>query len=139
MIANEKGGKFGAIANGWIGMNYGLKIICREIQDNSFNQTRFWIIGRKRYQFTGRDKTSIAFSFHDDRPGNLFAVLKEFAQAEVNLTMIQSRPAKAELGKYIFFIDFIGHEEEERIKKVLDDVKKITRVCKVMGSYPRAL
>ncbi len=135
-IAKEKGCEYGAIASRKAGEIYGLKLIASDIQDNRLNQTRFIILGKNKPGPTGHDKTSIVFSFHKDRPGNLYSVLKSFAEAEVNLTRIESRPAKAEIGKYIFYIDFMGHQREYKISKVLDEIKNITNPFKVLGSYP---
>lgn len=135
-IAEEKGKAYGAIANSWLAENHGLKILREDIQDNVNNQTRFVIIGRGETPRTGRDKTSIAFSFHDDFPGSLYGVLKEFAEEKINLTRIESRPAKTELGKYIFYVDFHGHQEDMICKKVLNRIDKITNKLKIFGSYP---
>lgn len=135
-MAREKGKAYGAIANSWAAENNGLKILYQGIQDNINNQTRFIIIGKEEAMKTGKDKTSIAFSFHDDFPGSLYAVLKEFAEENINLSRIESRPAKTELGKYIFFIDFHGHQEEEKAQKVLKNIAKMTNKLKIFGSYP---
>lgn len=135
-IAKEKGKKYGAIANSWAAENNGLKILHRDIQDNINNQTRFVIIGRRDTIPTGRDKTSIAFSFHDDFPGSLYSVLREFAEEKINLTRVESRPAKTELGKYIFYVDFEGHKEDIKAKKVLSNIEKMTNKLKIFGSYP---
>lgn len=135
-IAREEGKEYGAIANSWAAENNGLKILHRDIQDNANNQTRFIIIGRENTEPTGRDKTSIAFSFHDDFPGSLHSVLREFAEEKINLSRIESRPAKTELGKYIFYIDFHGHQEDIKSKKVLNNIERITNKLKIFGSYP---
>ena len=135
-IVKQKGEEYAAIANEWAAKNNGLKILDKNIQDNFYNQTRFLIIGRNHEKPTGKDKTSIAFSFHNDFPGSLYMVLKEFAEREVNLTRIESRPAKSEMGKYIFYIDFIGHIEDEHVKEILENVEKITNRFKIFGSYP---
>ncbi|AOT70488.1 prephenate dehydratase [Geosporobacter ferrireducens] len=136
ITAKNKGITYGAIANKVAGERYGLNILSDQIQDNLMNQTRFIVIGRKETSATGRDKTSIAFSFHDDHPGSLYEVLREFAERDINLTRIESRPAKAELGKYVFYIDFHGHQKEVMIQEVLEKIQNITRWVKVLGSYP---
>lgn len=135
-IAKEKGKEYGAIANIWAAENNGLKILNRDVQDNCHNQTRFVIIGRGNKKPTGRDKTSIVFSFYDDFPGSLYMVLKEFAEERINLTRIESRPAKSEVGKYRFYIDFYGHQEDIKSKMVLQNIEKMTNMLKIFGSYP---
>ncbi|SDJ96651.1 prephenate dehydratase [Natronincola ferrireducens] len=135
-IAKEKGRQYAAIANSWAGENNGLKTLCKDIQDNVNNQTRFIIIGKESILPTGKDKTSIAFSFHDDYPGSLYSILKEFAEEKINLTRIESRPAKIELGKYIFYIDFQGHQKDTRCQGVLNRIEKNINKLKVFGSYP---
>jgi prephenate dehydratase len=135
-LAKEKGMEYGAIANDWAAANHDFKILHKDIQDNANNQTRFIVIGRENAAATGRDKTSIAFSFHDDFPGSLYSVLKEFAEERINLTRIESRPAKMELGKYIFYIDFEGHQEDIKSKQVLKNIVAITNKLKIFGSYP---
>jgi prephenate dehydratase len=86
---------------------------------------------------TGQDKTSICFSFTDDRPGLLYEVLKEFAEQNINLAKIESRPSKESLGKYIFLIDLEGHREDPVIAQVLGRVRSQASLFKVFGSYPR--
>ncbi|SES89111.1 prephenate dehydratase [Natronincola peptidivorans] len=135
-IAKEKGIEYGAIGNILAGENNGLHTLYKDIQDNLNNQTRFVIIGRKNTVPTGKDKTSIAFSFHDDFPGSLHSILKEFAEENINLTRIESRPAKTELGRYIFYVDFNGHQEDLQCKRVLNNIEKITNKLKIFGSYP---
>lgn len=136
-IVREKGIDHGAIAHGCAEALYHLKLIEKNIQDNLLNQTRFIIIGRDGMNPTGADKTSITFSFVDDYPGSLFLVLKRFAEAGINLTRIESRPAKLQLGKYVFFIDFIGHHKDIAVEAVLKKIARLTSNLKVLGSYPQ--
>jgi prephenate dehydratase len=113
---------------------YNLSILKEGIQDQEKNQTRFFVIGRKCPDSSPREKSSIVFGLKD-RPGALYDVLGHFAKGKVNLTKIESRPTKKGLGEYIFYIDFIGDAESERIKRILDSVKKLTTTFKVLGSY----
>ncbi len=127
---------YGAIAGSTAANIHGLDIIKADIQDNSMNQTRFIVIGREGTEPTGNDKTSIAFSFFDDYPGSLFQVLREFAEADINLTRIESRPAKAEMGRYVFYIDFKGHYRDKEAARVIENIKGITNKFLIFGSYP---
>ncbi|GAB6088169.1 prephenate dehydratase [Alkaliphilus crotonatoxidans] len=136
-MVSVRGAAHGAIAHRLAGELYQLTILKPSIQDNPLNQTRFIIVGRKEAVPTGRDKTSITFSFCDDYPGSLFLVLKKFAEAGINLTRIESRPAKLELGKYVFFIDFQGHHRDEAVKDTLRKISRLTSNLKIFGSYPQ--
>ena len=114
---------------------YGLDIARMDIQDNDNNLTRFIIVGRTGTARTGRDKTSIVFSTEDE-PGSLYSVLGIFNLWGINLSRIESRPAKNKLGKYIFFVDLIGHSEDGDMKDALTMVKRKTTFFKFLGSYP---
>lgn len=134
--AKTEGAKCGAIAGSSAGKLHGLKLIRGAVQDNSWNETRFVVIGREPASMTGNDKTSIAFTFFTDRSGCLYNVMKIFAEENINLSRIESRPAKSQLGKYFFYIDFAGHREDARIQQILDRVSEKTDFLKVLGSYP---
>ena len=82
-------------------------------------------------------KTSIIFSVRD-RPGALYAVLREFALRNINLTRIESRPAKKTLGSYLFFIDFMGGQNRPEVQEVLREVSSMALCLKILGSYPAA-
>jgi prephenate dehydratase len=103
---------------------YDGRIQPEEIEDNQENQTRFVIVGT---DVVGRDpeqpdapfKTSIACFIFEDRPGMLLQILSEFSFRQINLTKIQSRPTKKQLGSYYFFIDLEGHQEDREVADAL--------------------
>ena len=116
---------------------YDLEILKANIQDTDNNETRFVVLSKDNHEITGNDKTSIIFSIYEDRPGGLYNILGIFQKNNINLTKIESRPSKKGLGKYLFFVDFEGHKDEEIIQNILSEISKNTYFLKVLGSYPK--
>jgi prephenate dehydratase len=117
---------------------YGAEVLDAHCEDYAGNQTRFVVIGRGLRERTGHDKTSLALFMHKDRPGALLMILSEFAYGQINLTKIQSRPTKKQLGEYMFFVDLEGHVDDPAIALALQCLTLKLREVKVIGSYPRA-
>jgi chorismate mutase/prephenate dehydratase len=114
-----------------------LKILAREIEDNRWNSTRFFLLGKQDAPPTGSDKTSIV-TLLKHQPGTLYQVIKEFAEREINLTKVETRPTRKTPWEYHFYIDFEGHRLDNRIMEVLEKVEQACLFMKVLGSYPRA-
>ena len=70
------------------------------------------------------------------RPGALYDVLGEFAHRAVNLTRIESRPARTELGAYMFFFDLDAHSDADAIRDAIDAVAEKSVWLKVLGVFP---
>jgi|TARA_B100000315_G_scaffold10565_1_gene10151 chorismate mutase/prephenate dehydratase len=136
IIREKKSNGIAAIASIRAASIYGMKVLKEGIEDNSSNYTRFFILAFEDVPQTGNDKTSIVFSAKHD-PGALFAVLKEFADKEINLTKIESRPTRKKPWEYNFYLDFEGHREDEKCKAALMFLKKKHMLIKVLGSYPK--
>jgi prephenate dehydratase (EC 4.2.1.51) len=96
-----------------------------------------FVLSREMSKRTGNDKTSIVVYLEKDRPGALFAILREFAVRNINLTRIESRPSRKELGDYYFFIDLEGHVEDDAVREALDGIEKAANMVRVLGSYPK--
>jgi prephenate dehydratase len=116
---------------------YNVQVLARGIQDNPSNETRFVLVAASDSAATGRDKTSLAFSVAQDRPGSLVDALKEFSDRRINLTKIESRPTKQELGRYVFLVDLEGHRTDPKVAEALERVQALAYFFKVFGSYPR--
>ena len=116
---------------------YGLRIVRSNMEDLQANATRFVKVGLRTPPRTGFDKTSIVFAFGTDKPGNLYRALKVFADRNINLTKLESRPAKRSLGDYIFLIDMEGHRDDPEIQSALEELQGQTSFFKLLGSYPR--
>ncbi len=121
-----------------------LKIIKANIHDSADNSTTFVVIKKGVVNLNSRvnkqevilkNKTSIAFHFDKDSPGSLFEVFKEFAQAKINLTKIESRPANTKFGDYIFYLDFEGSISDSKTQKTLKEVNNKVAKLKILGSY----
>ncbi len=109
---------------------YHLPIRFNNVEDNSNNRTRFFIISNFENAPSGDDKTSLLVRL-SNTPGSLVDFLNHFEHAGVNLMKIKSHIVG---GESIFFIEFNGHKEDENVKPILE---KMQNEIKVLGSYVR--
>jgi prephenate dehydratase len=134
----ESGAGHAAIVNPLAAERYGLEIIAESIADRATNLTRFVMVGHHVPPATGWDKTSLVVFIDTNRPGALLQLLEVFAARDLNLTKIESRPTKTELGEYCFFLDVEGHLSDERVGDALATVKRTQRDVRLLGSYRRS-
>ena len=145
VISNSEGAKIlanteeGCIGSAKLSADYNLNILDSGIQDFSDNTTRFIVIGTQSAQISSKDKTSIIASPPDSQDsGSLFKVLKSFADYDVNLSRIESRPSKKGKWSYVFFIDLEGHCHNKNILESFNALRKQNIEIKTLGSYPVA-
>jgi chorismate mutase/prephenate dehydratase len=117
---------------------YGLPVLFADIEDHPDNTTRFLVIGRKVFAPSGEDKTTLLLSGHEG-PGLLYRLLKPLQEHGVNMTRIESRPSRHGKWAYVFFVDLEGHMEDDNIKAALQDLEQVSKLSRVLGSYPRAV
>ena len=115
----------------------GGEIIAAGIQDVANNKTRFLVLAQSDAAPSGDDKTSIAFTVAHDRPGTLLGVLQELASRGINLTRIESRPSREDIGIYVFLIDFQGHRQDAAVAEAIAAVQTRAHYFRLLGSYPR--
>lgn len=124
-----------AIAGGMAAEIYGLESFAQNIEDRPDNSTRFLIIGTDEVKPSGNDKTSLVISMHNE-PGALHHVLEPFREHGIDLTRIETRPSPSGTWNYVFFIDCMGHIDEQGIQRAITAVKKTASDLKILGSYP---
>ncbi|TJY62212.1 prephenate dehydratase [Sinimarinibacterium sp. CAU 1509] len=139
--AREEGNGTAAIASLQAGRINQLNILASNIEDDPTNTTRFLVIGKQDPAATGDDVTSVVMMAHrSDTPGALFKLLQPFADAGLDMSRIESRPAKGSAARdYYFFIDFVGHASDPKVRTALDVVQREAAFFKVLGAYPRAV
>ncbi len=117
---------------------YGLTAVHAPVQDGIRNATRFGVFGRQMPGPSGFDRTTIVIGSLEDRPGLLRDLLAEFADRGINLTRIESRPARQGLGQYLFLIDLEGHPADRPVREALRGVRGKAGYLRLLGAYRRA-
>jgi len=137
--AVAKGGYDAAVAPAAAGRRYGLASLATDIADRPGAVTRFVLLCRSAAPPppTGADRTTLVAYPRDDRAGALLEILSEFASRGVNLTRIESRPTKDQLGRYCFSIDCEGHVADARVGDALAALHRICAEVRYLGSYPQ--
>lgn len=116
---------------------YGLSIVKESINDKKDNHTKFIIIGKDLNYDDSCNKVSVVFSL-DDKAGTLYRLLSHFAQNNINMIKIESRPNKHESWKYLLYVDFEGNLKDETVKNALNLIEKNSGYFKIIGNYKKS-
>lgn len=127
-----------AIASVAAGEIYDVPVLEADIEDDAANTTRFLVIGAQDPPPSGEDKTSLMVS-NPNKPGALHRILTPLAEQNVSMTRIESRPSKAALWDYVFFIDVEGHGDDPKMRQALEKLEAEAGFLRSLGSYPRAV
>lgn len=127
----------GVIASKLAAEFYNLEVLKDEIEDATFNYTRYFVLGSEDPPRAQRCKTSLIFSARH-LPGSLYDCLGEFAERNLNLTKIESRPRRNRPWQYLFYLDFEGHWQDPVAEAALLGLLRRAGLVKMLGSYPMA-
>ncbi|WP_066568198.1 prephenate dehydratase [Snodgrassella sp. CFCC 13594] len=127
-----------AIASQTAAERYQLSALANNIEDEPNNTTRFLVLGNQNTSATGRDKTSLIVSA-PNKAGAVHGLLKPFSNHGVSMTKLESRPSRAGLWEYVFFIDIEGHHQDKTIQAALKELSERAAFVKLIGSYPTAV
>lgn len=141
MVAESKAEEgAAAICTKRAGELYGLHVIAEEIQDNDTNCTRFYELCRQPAHVLPKGEQGRALVICDidgSRAGSLLGVLQEFADRGINMTRIESRPRRTELGRYIFFFDLeVERDNHDRLQESIGAVRKRSLWLHDLGEFP---
>ena len=123
-----------AIASLQAGTNYGLPVLAKNIEDQADNITRFAIIANEPAPRSGNDKTSLMLEIAH-QPGALADVMAVFKRNRLNMTWIESFPIPGHRGRYLFFVEFVGHQSELKSRRAVAALAKKALRLEILGSY----
>jgi chorismate mutase/prephenate dehydratase len=123
-----------AVASAQAGVNYGLPLLAKNIEDQPDNVTRFAIIAQETGRRTGSDKTALMLEI-THQPGALADVMAIFKKKKLNMTWIESFPIPGHRGRYLFFIEFVGHQSDLRARQAMAALGKKSLRVEILGSY----
>jgi len=125
-----------AIAPKQAAKQYGGRVLLAGIEDDQQNYTRFLLISRSDKIARGANKTSVAFALKNEA-GALFKALSVFAQQDISLSKIESRPMRGHPWEYVFFVDIL-RGDDEAARNAVRHLGEIAELVKVLGIYPAA-
>lgn len=127
-----------AIASRRAAQIYGLEIIEETINNQIDNNTRFIVISKELKVVKDAEKISVVFSLENEA-GTLYRLLRHFAENNINMIKIESRPTKDTPWKYFLYVDFEGDIESEEVDNALKLIEKNSAYFKLLGAYKKKL
>ncbi len=124
-----------AVASLQAGEEHGLEVLAYPINDAAGNCTRFLLLREGERSLQGAI-ASLAFSLHANQPGALLEALTCFARRGLNMSRIESRPSKREMGEYLFFVDLELPQGSAGLEEVLADLRPLCEHLHLFGTYP---
>lgn len=134
-LASDPSPGLGAIASELAGKLYNLDALATQIEDVSFNFTRFLVLGHDDPPRAEYSKTSVVFATRH-QPSALYNCIGEFATRGLNLTKIESRPRRNRPWEPVFYLDFEGHWQDANCQEALARLLQRASFVKMLGSYP---
>ncbi|MDF1500905.1 MAG: prephenate dehydratase [Anaerolineales bacterium] len=125
-----------AIASRMAAERYGMQIQAEGIEDDRANYTRFLALSPEPVHKQGEVKISIVFSL-ENKPGALFQALKVFAERNIDLTKIESRPIQGKPWEYMFYLDFVSDGIEGQVPSALERLGSRATTLRHLGTYQR--
>lgn len=116
---------------------YGLAVLAEGVVDELNARTRFVLVGPPAPPpaRSGADRTSVVLRLANE-PGALVCALTEFGVRGIDLTRIESRPTRIELGTYVFFVDCVGHLDDLPVAEALKALHRRCVQVRYLGSWP---
>ena len=142
LIAERKERRAAAVLSPRAATLFRLKVLAENVQDVADNRTRFVVVGSASHetgdQQTGRPmRTTLVMSVRNE-PGSLHRALGVIAAAGLNMSKIESRPSRDAAWEYVFWIDLDGDARAPATRLALGELRGLTTMLRVLGSYPRA-
>jgi len=144
-VASQSDPSLAAIASKAAASEYGLTILASDIESNHANYTRFLALARPDAEpalglhsdatDTGDFRTSLVYAQRENVPGGLFKSLAVFALRDIDLLKIESRPLVGSPGKYVFYLDLAGRQDDEPVRNALHHLQEIAARVRVLGSF----
>lgn len=134
LVSDLKDNKKAAIGSKRAADIYNLSILKENINDKKDNHTKFIIIGKELKYDDTCNKISVVFSL-EDKAGTLYKLLRHFAENNINMIKIESRPNKHESWKYLLYVDFEGNLKDNLVNNALELIEKNSGYFKIIGNY----